>query len=124
MLVLSRGKNQTIEIGDIGLILTGKIRLTVVEMRGDKVRLGIEAAREIPVHRGEIYDRIHDPKLLEKSGENEETINADHSHEDGRDDDPERQSRGGLEGSNCLGNPGETIGLNGPVSGSGQATSV
>lgn len=51
MLVLSRKKNESVVIDD-------RIVLTVVEIRGDKVRLGIEAPREVPVHRKEIYDAI------------------------------------------------------------------
>lgn len=51
MLVLSRKKNEVIVIND-------NITITVVEVRGDKVRLGIEAPKEIPVHRKEVYDEI------------------------------------------------------------------
>lgn len=51
MLVLSRQKEQTIMIGD-------KIEITVVDIRGDKVRLGITAPSEIPVHRKEVYEAI------------------------------------------------------------------
>ena len=51
MLVLSRKKNERIVIDD-------KIVVTVVEIRGDKVRLGIEAPRDVPVHRREIHDAI------------------------------------------------------------------
>ncbi len=51
MLVLSRKKNESIVIDD-------KIVITVVEIRGDKVRLGIEAPKEIPVHRSEIHAAI------------------------------------------------------------------
>lgn len=51
MLVLSRKKNERIRIAD-------DIVLTVVEVRGDKVRLGIEAPPEIPVHRDEVYEAI------------------------------------------------------------------
>lgn len=52
MLVLSRKKNQQIVIGD-------DVTVTVVEIRGDKVRLGIVAPKEVPVHRKEVYDKIH-----------------------------------------------------------------
>lgn len=52
MLVLSRKKNESIVIDD-------KIVITVVEIRGDKVRLGIEAPKEVPVHRSEVYAAIH-----------------------------------------------------------------
>ncbi len=48
MLVLSRKKNESIIIGD-------NIKIVVIEIRGDKVRLGIEAPKEIPVHRLEVY---------------------------------------------------------------------
>jgi carbon storage regulator len=51
MLVLSRKKNESIVIND-------DITIVVVEIRGDKVRLGVEAPKEIPVHRKEVYDAI------------------------------------------------------------------
>jgi carbon storage regulator len=51
MLVLSRKKNESIVIDD-------NIVITVVEIRGDKVRLGIQAPREVPVHRSEIHAAI------------------------------------------------------------------
>ncbi len=51
MLVLSRKKDQTIVIGD-------DIHIIVVEIRGDKVRLGIDAPKEVTVHRQEVYDEI------------------------------------------------------------------
>ena len=51
MLVLSRQRDQTIVIGD-------NIRITIVDVRGDKVRLGIDAPRDVAVHREEIYDAI------------------------------------------------------------------
>ncbi len=73
MLVLSRQRDETIMIGD-------NIQITVVDIRGDKVRLGIVAPIEIPVHRKEVYDAIQrenreaanlEPKDLAKvSGEN------------------------------------------------------
>ena len=51
MLVLSRQRNETIMIGD-------DVELTVVDIRGDKVRLGIKAPARIAVHRKEVYDAI------------------------------------------------------------------
>lgn len=51
MLVLSRTRDETIMIGD-------DIEITVVDVRGDKVRLGINAPSHIPVHRKEVYDAI------------------------------------------------------------------
>jgi carbon storage regulator len=51
MLVLSRKKDEKIIIGD-------NITVMVIEIRGDKVRLGIEAPKEITVHRQEVYDAI------------------------------------------------------------------
>jgi carbon storage regulator len=51
MLVLSRKKNESI-------VINGDIVIVVVEIRGDKVRLGVEVPKEIPVHRGEVYDAI------------------------------------------------------------------
>lgn len=51
MLVLSRKKNESIVIND-------NINIVVVEIRGDKVRLGVEAPKEIPVHRREVYEAI------------------------------------------------------------------
>jgi len=51
MLVLSRQRDETIMIGD-------DIEITIVDIRGDKVRLGITAPATIPVHRKEVYDAI------------------------------------------------------------------
>jgi carbon storage regulator len=52
MLVLSRKKNESIVIND-------DITIVVVEIRGDKVRLGVEAPKEVPIHRREVFDAIH-----------------------------------------------------------------
>jgi carbon storage regulator len=51
MLVLSRQRDESIVIGD-------NVVITIVDIRGDKVRLGIEAPGEIPVHRQEVYEAI------------------------------------------------------------------
>ena len=50
MLVLSRQRDESIMIGD-------DVVITIVDIRGDKVRLGIEAPQDIPVHRQEVYER-------------------------------------------------------------------
>jgi carbon storage regulator len=55
MLVLSRKKNESI-------VINNDITVTVVEIRGDKVRLGIVAPKEVPVHRQEVYEAIHGSK--------------------------------------------------------------
>lgn len=59
MLVLSRKKNESIVIRD-------NIVVTVVEIRGDKVRVGIEAPKEVTVHRREVYDKIKEDKRLKE----------------------------------------------------------
>jgi carbon storage regulator len=51
MLVLSRKRDEKIVIGE-------NIVVTIVEIRGDKVRLGIEAPNEVPVHRHEVWEAI------------------------------------------------------------------
>ncbi len=56
MLVLSRQKDESIIIGD-------DIEITIVDVRGDKVRLGINAPKHISVHRKEIYDAIQREKV-------------------------------------------------------------
>jgi len=56
MLVLSRKKDEAIVIGD-------SIRITVVDIQGDKVRLGIEAPRELAVYRQELYEAIREENL-------------------------------------------------------------
>ncbi len=55
MLVLSRQKDESIMIGD-------EVEITIVDVRGDKVRLGINAPRNIAVHRKEIYLAIQKEK--------------------------------------------------------------
>jgi len=60
MLVLSRQRDESIMIGD-------NVEIIIVDVRGDKVRLGITAPKDIPVHRREIYDAIQREK---ESGKN------------------------------------------------------
>jgi len=59
MLVLQRTRDESIMIGD-------DVEIIIVDVRGDKVRLGITAPKGIPVHRREIYDRIQREKQQEK----------------------------------------------------------
>ena len=59
MLVLSRQKNQKIRIGD-------NIVITVVDIRGDKVRLGFNAPKNVPIHRQEVFEEIKKEKDLSK----------------------------------------------------------
>lgn len=62
MLVLSRKKNESI-------VINNDIKIVVVEIRGDKVRLGVEAPREVPVHRREVYDAIQRSAGQDTAGE-------------------------------------------------------
>jgi carbon storage regulator len=57
MLVLSRKKNESI-------VINNDIVITIVEIRGDKVRLGIVAPKDVPVHREEVYEAIHGVKAV------------------------------------------------------------
>ena len=60
MLVLSRKKDESI-------VINNDIKIVVVEIRGDKVRLGVEAPKEVPVHRQEVFDAIARGELLAES---------------------------------------------------------
>ncbi len=65
MLVLSRQRDESIMIGD-------DVEIIIVDVRGDKVRLGITAPKDIPVHRREIYDAIQREKGQKKESQQEE----------------------------------------------------
>lgn len=62
MLVLSRQKDESIVIGD-------DIVITIVDIRGDKIRLGIEAPKETPVHRQEVYEAIQ--RVIQRTEQND-----------------------------------------------------
>ena len=66
MLVLSRKKDEKIVIGD-------KITIMVIEIRGDKVRLGIDAPRDITVHRQEVYEAIKREQEASKREQSEQS---------------------------------------------------
>ncbi len=72
MLVLSRYCDESIYIGD-------DVIVTIVDIRGDRVRLGIQAPPHVRVHRQEIYDAIAREQKeheLEKSGQQEKSCNS------------------------------------------------
>ncbi|HUY87692.1 MAG TPA: carbon storage regulator [Pirellulales bacterium] len=58
MLVLSRSKGQQIVIG-------GSITVTILEVRGDKVKLGFAGPAEVPIHRQEVFERLQQERLVE-----------------------------------------------------------
>ena len=67
MLVLSRKRNESVVIND-------QIIVTVVEVRGDKVRLGIQAPRDVPIHRSEVMAAIQRAQAV-GTGQDENTSN-------------------------------------------------
>ena len=62
MLVLSRQRDESIMIGD-------DVVITIVDIRGDKVRIGIDAPTRIPVHRQEVYEAIQRENDMEKAAD-------------------------------------------------------
>jgi carbon storage regulator len=74
MLVLSRQRDESIVIGD-------NVVITIVDIRGDKVRLGIEAPGEVPVHRQEVYEAIkrenRKPEAVQTNGETAKASGGD-----------------------------------------------
>jgi carbon storage regulator len=72
MLVLSRKKNESI-------VINNDITIVVVEIRGDKVRLGVEAPKEVPVHRREVYDAIRRNEHIANEHGAEGAVNPDAS---------------------------------------------
>lgn len=69
MLVLSRHRDESIMIGD-------NVVVTIVDIRGDKVRLGIQAPTEIPVHRQEVFEAILREKAMKAQGDQKATAAA------------------------------------------------
>ena len=69
MLVLSRKKNESI-------VINNDVVITVVEIRGDKVRLGIVAPKDVPVHRQEVFEAIHGKNPMEEPGPAPVVINT------------------------------------------------
>lgn len=70
MLVLSRHRDESIMVGDV--------EITVVDIRGDKVRLGITAPKDVPVHRREVYDAIQrEKRIADRSDEQPDERSGD-----------------------------------------------
>ena len=87
MLVLSRQRDESIMIGD-------DVEIIIVDVRGDKVRLGITAPRSIPVHRREIYDAIQREKTDNKEPKKQEKEpKAKKEGDNGQQEDQENQDQ-------------------------------
>ena len=84
MLVLSRQRDESIMIGD-------DVEITIVDVRGDKVRLGITAPKQIPVHRREIYDAIQREKAQKAAGEAETPAATDQAEKAAEEQAKEHQ---------------------------------
>ena len=83
MLVLSRQRDESIMIGD-------NVEIIIVDVRGDKVRLGITAPKDIPVHRREIYDAIQREKSEKKDADKQQDAEPKAEHEESQDDQEEK----------------------------------
>ncbi len=88
MLVLSRQRDESIMIGD-------DVEIIIVDVRGDKVRLGITAPKCIPVHRREIYDAIQREKAEKKElqKQQEQEPQAKNEEKSGQQQDQETQQQ-------------------------------
>ncbi len=82
MLILTRRINETLNIGD-------DVQVTVLGIKGNQVRIGINAPRDVPVHREEIYQRIKREERLgdDKSGSDEYSSDHDYRGADYFSDD-------------------------------------
>ena len=75
MLILTRRINETLNIGD-------DVQVTVLGIKGNQVRIGINAPRDVPVHREEIYQRIKREERMSAQGDEEpaEEYSSDHDY--------------------------------------------
>jgi len=78
MLILTRRINETLNIGD-------DVQVTVLGIKGNQVRIGINAPRDVPVHREEIYQRIKREERMNAQGggadvRNDDDYSSDHDH--------------------------------------------
>jgi len=72
MLILTRRINETLNIGD-------DVQVTVLGIKGNQVRIGINAPRDVPVHREEIYQRIKREERMNQGGGDEDQAEDDYS---------------------------------------------
>jgi carbon storage regulator len=84
MLVLSRQRDESIMIGD-------DVEIIIVDVRGDKVRLGITAPKSVPVHRREIYDAIQREKTDKKEAETQPAKESKSSKQEKAAKQPEQE---------------------------------
>jgi carbon storage regulator len=85
MLVLSRQRDESIMIGD-------DVEIIIVDVRGDKVRLGITAPKSVPVHRREIYDAIQREKTDKKEHETQPEKESKSSKQEKAEKQPEQDT--------------------------------
>ena len=85
MLVLSRQRDESIMIGD-------DVEIIIVDVRGDKVRLGITAPKEIPVHRREIYDAIQREKRQKKELQEQKKEPQEQQEKESQTSQPSQES--------------------------------
>jgi carbon storage regulator len=84
MLVLSRQRDESIMIGD-------DVEIIIVDVRGDKVRLGITAPKSVPVHRREIYDAIQREKTDKKEHDTQPEKESKSSRQEKAEKQPEQE---------------------------------
>ena len=84
MLVLSRQRDESIMIGD-------DVEIIIVDVRGDKVRLGITAPKCIPVHRREIYDAIQREKAEKKELQEQPQAKKEEKPPEKQEEEPHNQ---------------------------------
>lgn len=75
MLILTRRVGESLMVGD-------EVTITVLGVKGNQVRIGVNAPKEIGVHREEIYQRIQREKLQKTKGEDDLEVNVSHKSED------------------------------------------
>jgi len=73
MLILTRRINETLNIGD-------DVQVTVLGIKGNQVRIGINAPRDVPVHREEIYQRIKREERVDSGDSGQDDYSSDHDY--------------------------------------------